>query len=131
MAIAPHQTANLFELQCDGVRVTYSTSSLAGPPQLSYSGPEGDLSFSGSAIQTQPTALGDEVTVTLETVPDRHTIALTLALPSIRLPRSGDADFATLAIRTTRRTTIAGPPTGAAQSYEAIALHGVAKSVDF
>ena len=124
-------SANLFELQCDGVQVTYSTSSFAGPPQLSYRGPEGDLSFSGSEIETQPSALGDEVTVTLETVPDLHTIALTLLLPSIRLPRSGDADFETLAIKTTHRTTIAGPATGAAQSYEAIALHGVAKSVDF
>jgi hypothetical protein len=131
MAIAPNQTANRFELQCDDVQVTYSTSSFAGPPQLSYSGPEGDLSFSGSEIETQPTALGDEVTVTLETVPDLHTIALTLVLPSIRLAEDGDADVDTLAIKTTHHTTIAGPPAGAAQSYEPIALRGVAKSVAF
>jgi hypothetical protein len=131
MAIAPNQTANLFELHCAGVQVTYSTSSFAGPPQLSYSGPEGDLSFSGNEIETQPTALGDEVTVTLETVADLHTITFTLLLPAVKLPDDGDAAFATLAIKTTHHTTIAGPPAGAAQTYEAIALHGAAKSVDF
>src|ERR1041384_676678 len=84
MATAATQ-ANLFELSCSGIDVTYSTSSFAGPPQLSYSGPEGDLNFSGGEIETQPTALGDEVTVTLESVPDLHTITFTLLLPSIRL----------------------------------------------
>jgi hypothetical protein len=131
MAIAPNQTANLFELRCDDVQVTYSTSSFAGPPQLRYSGPEGELSFSGSEIEAQPTALGDEVTVTLERVPDEHTITFTLLLPAIRLGADHDAEFETLAIKTTQHTTIAGPPSGAAQSYEAVALHGVAKSVDF
>lgn len=131
MAIAPNKTANLFELQCDDLQVTYSTSSFAGPPQLSYSGAEGDLSFSGNEIETQPTALGDEVTVTLESVPDLHTITFTLLLPSIRLDEDNDAEFATLAIKTTHHTTIAGPPSGAADSYEAITLYGVAKSVEF
>ena len=124
-------TANLFELKCDGVQITYSTTSFAGPPQFSYNGPEGDLSFSGNEIETLESALGCEVTVTLESVPDLHTITLTLLLPSIRMPEDGDADFDTLAIKTTNHTTIAGPPTGPAQSYEAVALHGVAKSVDF
>jgi len=124
-------TANLFELQCDGVQITYSTTSFAGPPQFSYDGPEGDLSFSGNVIETLESALGGEVTVTLESVPDLHTITLTLLLPSIRMPEDGDADFDTLAIKTTNHTTIAGPPTGPAQSYEAVTLHGVAKSVDF
>lgn len=125
------QTANLFELQCDGTQITYSTSSFAGPPQLSYSGPEGDLSFSGTEIETLPSALGSEVTVTLESVPDLHTITVTLLLPSFRLDAGGEAQFETYAIKTTNHTTIAGPPVGPAQSYEAIALHGVAKSVLF
>lgn len=125
------QTANLFELQCDGTQVTYSTSSFQGPPQLSYSDPEGDRSFSGDEIRTLASALGSEVTVTLESVPDLHTITLTLLLPAIKLDAGGEAPFDTLAIKTTTRTTIAGPPPGPAQTYEAVALHGVAKAVDF
>ncbi len=130
MATATRQ-ANLFELECDGIRITYSTSSFAGPPQLSYSGREGDLSFSGNEIETLPSALGTEVTVTLDSVPDLHTIALTLLLPAINLPADGDAEFDTLAIKSTHHSSIIGPPEGAGQSYEAIALHGVAKFVLF
>ena len=130
MAIAT-TSANLFELSCDGTTVTYSTSSFAGPPQFSYSGPEGTLSFSGDQIQTQGTALGTEVTVTLESVADLHTITFTLLLPSFRLDENGEAQFDTLAIKTTNHTTIAGPPVGPGQSYEAVALHGVARSVMF
>ena len=130
MATATKQ-ANLFELSCGGIDVTYSTSSFAGPPQLSYSGPEGELSFSGNEIETLPSALGTEVTVTLDTVPDLHTIDLTLLLPGFKMPAAGEAEFDTLAIKSTHPTTIAGPPEGADQSYEAIALHGVAKAVDF
>jgi hypothetical protein len=66
------QGANLFELSCDGTQITFSTSSFAGPPQFSYSGPEGNPRFSGDDIDTLASALGTEVTVTLETVPDLH-----------------------------------------------------------
>lgn len=130
MAIAT-QTANLFELSCGETQFTYSTSSFAGPPQLSYHGPEGDLSFTGDEIDTQPTKLGTEVTVTLDAVPDLHTITLTLLLASFKLDADLESEFATLAIKTTNHATIAGPPVGAGQSYETIELHGVAKSVAF
>ena len=123
--------ANLFELACGDTSITYSTSSFAGPPLFSYKGPEGELSFSGDEIDTRETALGTEVTVTLEAVPDLRTVTLTLLLPSFRLPADGDAEFDTLAITSTHPTTIAGPPEGPGQTYEAIELHGVAKAVDF
>ena len=130
MATATKQ-ANLFELQCDGTSITYSTTSISGQALLSYSGPEGELSFSGSEIETATTALGSEVTVTLRTIPDLHTITWTLLLASFRLPEDGESPFETLAIKTTHHTTIAGPPEGAGQSYEAVALHGVARAVAF
>ena len=125
------QQANLFELDCDGTRITYSTTSISGKPLLHYTGPEGDLNFSGDQIETASTALGTEVTVTLETVPDLHRITCTLLLPSFRLPEDGQSEFDTLAIKTTHRDTIAGPPEGPGETYEAVALHGVAKAVEF
>jgi len=128
MAIAA-KTANLFDLSCAGTRVTYSTTSFAGPPLFNYSGPEGNRHFSGDEIKTLASALGTEVTVTLENVPDLHTITFTLLLPSFNLDADGESEFDTLAIKTTNHTTIAGPPVGPEQSYEAVALHGVAKSV--
>jgi hypothetical protein len=123
-------TANRFELGCDGISITYSTSSFAGPPQLSYRGPEGELSFSGEEIQTQASALGTEVTVTLERVPDLRTLTLTILLASINLT-ADEATFETYAIKTTNHTTIAGPPAGPRQTYQAVALHGVAQHVEF
>jgi hypothetical protein len=128
---ATTQEANLFELGCDGTSINYSTSSISGKPLLHYTGPEGDLSFSGDEIASASTALGTEVTVTLAQVPDLHTISCTLLLPSIRLGDDSESRFDTIAIKTTAHTTIAGPPAGAAESYEAVALHGVAKAVDF
>jgi hypothetical protein len=125
------QEANLFELSCDGTNIDYSTTSISGKALLHYRGPEGDLSFSGDEIDAAPTALGTEVTVTVESVADLHTITCTLLLPSFRLGEDGEAAFETLAIKTTQHTTIAGPPEGAGQSYESVALHGVAKSVEF
>lgn len=59
------QTANVFELTCSDTQITYSTTSIAGTPQFSYSGPRGDHSFSGDEIATLDSALGTEVTVTL------------------------------------------------------------------
>lgn len=125
------QTANLFELTCTDTQITYSTTSIAGTPQFSYSGPKGDHSFSGDEIATRDSALGTEVTVTLETVPDLHTITLTVLIPPIRLPEDNEASFETIGIFTTNHTTIAGPPEGAGQTYEAITLDGVARSVSF
>jgi hypothetical protein len=124
------QSANLFELSCGDTQVTYSTSSFAGPPQLSYTDSGGSQSFSGADIETRDSALGSEVTVTLEEVEDLHLLTLTLVVPDTRLDRGGEEQFDTIAIRTTNATTIAGPPP-VAQSYDVVALHGVAKLVDF
>ncbi len=125
------QEANLFELSCDDTSITYSTTSISGKPLLHYTGPEGDLSFAGDDIDAAPTALGTEVTVMLATVHDLHTITCTLLLPSFRLPADGESPFDTLAIKMTAHTTIAGPPEGPGESYEPVALHGVAKAVLF
>jgi hypothetical protein len=124
------QTANLFELRGD-VRVTYSTTSFTGKAQLTYSGPEGKLSFTGDEIRSASTALGTEVTVVLDSAPDLHTITFTLLLPAIKLGSDREAKFQTVAIKTTNHTTIAGPPVGPEQTYETLELRGVAQSVAF
>jgi len=130
MAIAT-TPANDFTLSCGGTRITYSTTSFGGVPLLQYVGPEGTLNFSDNEIETLPSALGTEVTVTLENSPDLRRITLTLLLPSFRLDADRKSEFETLAIKTTNHTTIAGPPIGPEQTYEAVALHGVAKAVEF
>ena len=123
------QEANLFEFSCDGTSITYAATSISGKPLLHYNGPEGELNFSGEEIDRATTALGTEVTVTVEHVPDLHIITCTLLLPSFRLSEDGEASFETLAIKTTKHQSLIGPPEGAGESYESVELHGVAKSV--
>jgi hypothetical protein len=130
MATATQQP-NLFELACDGTSITYSATSITGEPQLHYVGPDGDLSFSGDQIAVAETALGTEVTVLIEQVADLRTVTCTLLLPHFRLPEDDRSAFETLAIKTTSHDTIAGPPEGAAQTYEAVPLHGTASAVVF
>lgn len=125
------RTANHFELRCGETRITYSTTSFVGPPHLSYVGAHGRHNFSGAEIATRRTALGTEVSVTLENIPDLQAITLTVLIPAFRLPSSNEVGFQTLGIFTTTHTTIFGPPEGPAQTYEAITLHGAAASVDF
>ena len=123
---------NLFELAYGDTQISYSTSSIDGRPRFNYSGPRGEHSFAGDEeIATLETALGTEVTVTLESIPDLRTVTLTLLIPDILVEPGGEAEFDTLAIFTTASTTIAGPPPGPAQTYEPLALHGVAKHVSF
>lgn len=124
---------NLYELSCDGVTVTYSTSSFDGSPRLSFQDTERNLNFSGEEIGTQATALGTEVTVTLEAIPDAQTVTLTLLVPGINLGQEQEVEFATVAIETTNLTTIGGPAliTGPLQTYRVIELTGTARSVQF
>jgi hypothetical protein len=124
------QTANLFELRCGDTRITYSTSSLSGTPQLSYAGPHGRHVFGGDDIETCETALGTEVTVTVEEVPDLHVVTLTLVLPDVRAENGDVKPLETVAICTTTATSVVGPP-AVAQTYRVSALRGAARAVDF
>jgi hypothetical protein len=124
---------NLYELKCDGVELTYSTTSIDGSARFSFREAERKLDFSGEQIQTRATDLGTEVTVPLESIPDLRTVTLTLLVPAINLGEEPEIQFTTAAIETTNHTTIGGPRliTGPLQTYRIIELHGTAKNVSF
>ena len=123
--------ANLFELVGKNTQITYSTSSISGQPLCHYRDAEHDINASGSDIRVQASEIGQQVTVTVDVVPDLDTVTVTLLLPGINLSDNETA-FNTYAILTTH-TTIAGPQgvTGALQSYNAIYLSGKAGHVEF
>jgi hypothetical protein len=83
----PLDEPNLFELTGDYTQITYSTSSITGRPQFSFAGPQGDKHAEGDEIQSSDTALGTEVTIVIESEPDRRTVTPTLLLPAIRIAR--------------------------------------------
>mgnify|MGYP006992414237 CR=1 FL=1 len=124
--------ANLFDLRGHGTHVTYSTTSLAGRPTLTFEQHGKSQSFHGEAIRVQETEIGRLVTVTLEAVPDLHVVTLSLLLPPVNVEGT-EASVETESIRTTARTSIAGPRLvkGQVSSYESVKLHGTAKAVDF
>ena len=79
----------LFELQGDGVSITYSTSSIAGIPQFSYQDQDRTVSRSGDGIRTEETEIATLVMIDVENVPDAREVTATLFLPRYR-PATGD-----------------------------------------
>ena len=143
---------NLFELTGEDVQITFSTTSFTGQPQLHYRDQQRDLTFTGADIESRESGLGRELTVVLDSVPDLHTITLTLLLPIINLggvkaeplaeplvepsreqAERTESSFATLGILTTHRTSIGGPQlvSGPLQLYRVVLLQGIARLVDF
>ncbi|MEO6038609.1 MAG: hypothetical protein ABIQ93_09350 [Saprospiraceae bacterium] len=129
------QPANLFELHNTTLKVTYSSSSLDGKPQLSYQkGNAAPLNFRGNQLYQKQTDIGTLVTVTLKSVPDSRTIQFSLLLPQVNVPDDHpQAKVVVKAIETTNRTSIGGPNlvNGQVQTYKLYSLGGTAKSVLF
>lgn len=123
---------NLYDLKGHGVHVSYSTTSIAGVPLLTVEDRSGTHSFRGDQIRVQDTELGRLVTVTVETVPDLRSVSFSVLLPPFHLDGT-EGELHTTAIRTTARTSIAGPRLvkGQVNSYEVVDLRGTAKAVAF
>ena len=138
------EEANHFVLAGGKVQIAYDTTGFAGQPQLTYRGPIGvgpiderpidSRTIVGDEIGTEQTSIGSLVTVYLDAMPDAATFFLSLLLPAFNPMTLGAAPspFATVAILTTLRTTIAGPGPleGALQEYVAVALEGTAEFVE-
>ena len=124
---------NLFELtgEYTQIRITYSTTSITGQPQFHYQDQQRDLTFTGGDIRSLDSEIGMLITVTLEVIPDLHTLTLTLLIPQINLDEGNESSFSTQAILTTHLTSIGGPNLvkGPLQTYEVVALEGTARFV--
>jgi hypothetical protein len=134
MAATPDTTPNLYEVQGDKFRVTYSTSSISGQPQFDLRQGRKALHFSGTEIETGKTLIGTLVTVAIEEIPDLKRVLFSLLLPDVSLQPSGKkVNIRTIGIVTTLKTSIGGPKltTGALQTYKALTLAGTAKVVQF
>jgi hypothetical protein len=135
MAAIENETTqpNLFELAGEYTQITYSTTSITGQPQFHYQDRQRDVNVTGGDIRSLETEIGAQVTVTLEEVPDLHTLTVTLLVPQINLGEGNESSLSTLAILTTHRTSIGGPGLveGQLQTYEAVALEGTASLVAF
>src|SRR5690349_13266271 len=93
---------NQYDLFDHAVHVSYSTSGIDGKAHLAYRDATHDKSFSGDQIRTEDTSLGRVVSVTLEVVPDLHSITFGFFLPTLNVDR--EAHVVTEGIYTTART---------------------------
>lgn len=123
---------NLFELQGYDTQIVYSTSSIQGVPQLTYSSQEQERAFSGSEIQSEETKLGPSVTVILENgAADKPIEGLTLLLPLVQLATKKELPILTLAILSRRAVFVNPNAPLQLQNYDTISLFGTAKIVQF
>lgn len=131
----PAVTPNLFTFNArrDDTQAVFSTTSITGQPQFSYHDDSRDISATGDEITVERTALGTEVTITVETVPDLHTVTATLVLPDLGGLSRPVTHFATFLVLTENRTSIGGPAliTGALQRYTVVKGRGTAQRVAF
>ncbi len=104
-------------------------------PVLEYTGAEGSLTFQGTQVVQQQTALGTLLTVTLNIVPDLRTLAFSMLMPEVTTAGTGGVGssqkFETVGIKAQHPTSLTGTlPPGGNPTYVTMKLHGTAKSVE-
>jgi hypothetical protein len=125
-------TPNQYDLSGPGVRISYSTSSITGSPQLSFTKGRKTLTFTGAEIGVVDTNIGGLVTVTIAMTPDKSFTTFSVVLPAIQLARETSKQaFRTLGITTIHKTSLAGPVNGVQQTYKSVQLKGAAQRVAF
>jgi hypothetical protein len=83
--------------------------------------------FRGRALYHDQTALGRVISIHLESIPDLHTVFLSLAVPEANRPSDQRAvAVSTFATITTTRTSIGGPGlvSGQIRTYQVVPLKG-------
>lgn len=118
--LAGASLANSFRFTYRGKAIMFVQANIAGQPVLSV----GDQQFVGDEITLEQSQLGELVTVVLSATADGDATHLTLVLPPTRVEGFQELDIKALAVRTTVRGTIAGPPLGAGLLYQAQVLEG-------
>ena len=118
------QNPSLYELSYEETKITYMTAAADTSPHLRYSGPLGEHSFEGDALQLHESARGLEISVKLET--HLQMVTLTLFLPELMLDDALEQRFHTVGIQAIQRRIKAGGP-GAIMTAAPLEVDGVAR----
>lgn len=120
------QRATTYHLAGDDIKVTFSMI-CPDDPEMVYEDIGGERKFSGSAIDQKECPLGLMVSVVLEEAPDLRVIIFSIAIPIANRPDDQrSVPVGSFAVKTTSRTSIAGPDMieGQIQTYETYVLEG-------
>lgn len=123
--------ANTFELSGKSIHVSYSSTSFAGVPTLSYRDNRLSRSFSGQEIHVEDTEIGQLVSVTLEAIADGDRVTFSLALPIVTLPNGPGIQITVPGLTVTNPDTIAGPPPGPQKLYSIVTMKGTVQFFEF
>jgi hypothetical protein len=119
---------NHFELTGASIKVTYSSTSFAGVPQVTYEDAAGVQRFMGDEIRVLDSEIGHQITFSADR--GRGT-TITLLIPVFKLKLNLQPEsFTTWAITTTcRGPDVQQLPSGALLTYRVEELQGVASKV--
>jgi len=118
------------------VEISYNTQRHGPPPSLfvipatlSYSGPEGKLTFEGGNIQSQDSPMGTIISVVLKTDPIGGNTNLSIFLPPLTFGNNDMEKFSTYLVKTkvVRHPLPQTPGTG--MTYEVESLTGIARQI--
>jgi len=137
-AIPATTTGNAFQFTSHSghVKVSYNLDPNGPPrqgnpiqaPTLSYNGPEGQLSFSGSQIALADTPMGTLVSVVLKQS-DAGTTTFSLFLPPVNVVTGSSQSFNTYAVKTSADNSPVS--IGSPLAYDVHPYKGVAETIRF
>jgi hypothetical protein len=120
---------NHFELEGDGVRVTFDTTSITGRPLLSYADANTSAQFAGDELRIEQGGLGTLVTVGVGPFVDASNTTFTLVVPGFAPAPDGPCAVATFGVLTEHRLAAGTPGAGQLDSYRTVAMTGTASLV--
>ena len=118
---------NQFDVQGDGVTISFSASSIAAVPLFNYQDAERTINRRGDEIRTEETEFATLVTIDVENIPDAREVTATLFVPRMVVPQGQSAPLTTIGVLTTSARRIEGQM----QTYRVLNLSGTASSVEF
>jgi hypothetical protein len=111
-----------YHLVAEDVKIVYRDGT-EETASLEYNG----QIYRGRALYHDQTALGRVISIHLESIPDLHTVFLSLAVPEANRPSDQrSVPVSTFATITTTRTSIGGPGlvSGQIRTYQVVPLKG-------
>jgi hypothetical protein len=123
---------NLYDLQGNGLHISYSTTGFDGKPHFSYQNGAQVLNFSGDQIRTVGTEVGTLVSVTTLMTIDSGSTTFTVLIPRVNLDSTLQAAVKTEGITTKHKfSLIPDLMRGQLDTYKFTLLSGTASFVNF
>ncbi|ETW97294.1 MAG: hypothetical protein ETSY1_23270 [Candidatus Entotheonella factor] len=124
--------ANMFELDSGKIQVSYSSTSFAGVPLLTYRDRKQQQTFQDNEIHIENTSIGQLVSVTLEHIPDLRIVTFSLILPAVYvMPASIGVPVKVPGVTTTTFQNFGGPRQGQERIYSTAKFRGTAQFAVF